>query len=141
MLCRAACSELSCPSRQLWLITTSIVLGTAGKIRSASAPNTTTTFLENEQFSTAISSAVFLPKRANAFGKGSACELPAARIIGMICSRLRILRLRQNKRTERRRLVGERCVSLSAARWDAPACADRLKRAPQLRDKLFSWLG
>src|SRR6202035_3462071 len=80
---------------------TSHDLGTAGRMCCASAPNTTRTLLENEQFPTAISKAVFLPNGASAFGKGRACELPAARMIGMISSRLCIRRRVQNKRTGR----------------------------------------
>ncbi len=70
-------------------------------MRSASEPKTTRLAAKKAQFSTAISSAVFLPKGASAFGNGNGCELPAARIIGMIFSGLRIQGLRQNKRTRR----------------------------------------
>src|SRR6266404_912931 len=90
MLRRATCNELSWPSRHLRLITTSADLGTEGKMRFASEPSTTRIRPKKEQFSTAISRAVCCPKGASAFGNGSACELPAARIIGMILSDLRI---------------------------------------------------
>src|ERR1700682_219365 len=99
MLCRAACNDLSWPSRHLRFITTFDDLGTPGKMRVASEPKTTTLRPKKEQFSTAISSAVLCPKGANAFGNGRACELPAARMTGIIFSRLRILRPRQHKRT------------------------------------------
>src|SRR6266478_8376186 len=70
-------------------------------MRSASEPKTTRLAAKKAQFSTAISSAVFLPKGASAFGNGNGCELPAARIIGVIFSGLRIQGLRQNKRRRR----------------------------------------
>src|ERR1700730_15406679 len=101
MFSRDVCRELSWPAHHLRFITTCADLGTLGKTRSASEPNTTTHRPKKEQFSVAIFSAVCCPKGARAFGNGSACELPAARIIGTIFSRLRILGPRQNKRTPR----------------------------------------
>src|SRR5260370_18711590 len=100
MLRRAACNELSWPSGLLGCITTLADLGTHGKMRFGFEASTTRLRPKKEQFSTAISIAAFRPKGANAFGNGSACELPAAKIIGMIFSRLRIRRRRQNSRTQ-----------------------------------------
>src|ERR1700758_366396 len=99
MFSNAVCNELSWPSRHLGLITTRVDFGTAGEMRSASEPSTTTVSFKKEQFSTAISRAVFSPKGASAFGNGSSGELPAARMMAVIFCSLGIRRPGKNKRS------------------------------------------
>src|SRR5579859_4880054 len=111
----ACCKELSWPLRQFRLITAWQDLGTSGRMRFAWEPKTTRERPRTRQFSTAICRAVFLPKRARALGKVSSGEQPAARMMGMIFSGLRILGLGQDRGSGRQtpagRLVhlGERC--------------------------------
>jgi hypothetical protein len=59
-------------------------------MRLASEPKTITLPPKKEQLLTAISNAVRRSNGANAFGNGRFGELPAARMMGMIFSGLRI---------------------------------------------------
>src|SRR5713101_7947478 len=139
MVSRAACNELSWPSRHLRLVTTCADLGTAGKMRSASEPSTTRLRPKKEQFSTAIRSAVFLPNGASAFGYGNACELPAARIIGMIFSDLRIQGCgRINERGSK--LQRLRLRSLHVVSFRRRASRESISDYPIYRDLGREWL-
>src|SRR5437868_3793516 len=86
----AASSELSWPCGHFRFITIWDGLGTVGRMRLASEPKTTTLAPKKEQLLTAISKAVRRLKGANAFGNGRIGELPAAKMMGVIFSGLRI---------------------------------------------------